>query len=414
MLSETKHVRVTADYGTATLWLAFPGEPVNALDLDRLREIDTALAAVERNRHLRTLVVRSALPGGFCAGLRPEALASLTTEADRGTFSWFGQQVCERLANLPLSTVAFIDGPCLGAGLELALTCDHRLCVARPTTRLGFPDAPHGVPPCLGGSVRLPRRASRLTESGRTLSGREAVRLGLVDRAFCERRAKIELRSFLDELDRRPVGVLRRPTLTATGFVAERREFVRSLRVESIGGRSRTSTNNPIPQFPAVVGLHHGDEDAARLVAEAVLRGGAAVVSGEGDDVGWWIDVALGRGFVTPLEAEQARGRVAVTDSPAGFERAGLVIADALDTELATAVRPGCVLAVTGDAERSAGTFPHPRRIVGLQLKYPRATLLPFPGTDADTTATLAAWLKSVGVAADIVPATPARALSAA
>jgi len=37
-----------------------------------------------------------------------------------------------------------------------------------------------------------------LVESGRTLSGREARDLGLVDRAFCARRAKIELRTFLD------------------------------------------------------------------------------------------------------------------------------------------------------------------------------------------------------------------------
>src|SRR5262249_6443534 len=190
------HVRVSAEYGTATLWLAFPGEPVNALDLARLRELDNALTAIEHNPFIRTLVVRSALPAGFCARVHPEALASLTTGAERGPFAWFGQRVFDRLARLPFTPLAFIDGPCLGAGLELALACDHRLCVARPTTHLGFPDAPRGIPPCFGGTARLRRLLGRPAEqflgSGRTLSGREAQRLGLGDEAFCERRGKKE------------------------------------------------------------------------------------------------------------------------------------------------------------------------------------------------------------------------------
>ena len=68
MLFESAHVRVTAEHGTATLWLAFPGEPVNALDLARLRDLDAALAVVGTNPFVRILVVRSAKPAGFCAG----------------------------------------------------------------------------------------------------------------------------------------------------------------------------------------------------------------------------------------------------------------------------------------------------------------------------------------------------------
>ena len=62
------------------------------------------------------------------------------TPADRAAFAWYGQRVCDRLAPPDPVSLAFIDGPCLGAGLELALACDHRLVRRKPTTHLGFPE----------------------------------------------------------------------------------------------------------------------------------------------------------------------------------------------------------------------------------------------------------------------------------
>ena len=256
MLFESAHVRITAEYGVGTLWLGFPGEPVNALDALRLKELDSALAAIESDLFLNVLVVRSAKPAGFCAGLRP-SVAEIT---DRAAFAGLGQRVLSRLAALPFTTLALIDGPCLGAGLELALACDHRLGVATPTTHIGFPNRFA----CFGGGQRvrkrLGRRADAFIQSGRTLSGREARDLGLVDRAFCSRRAKIELRTFLDELERAP----RVPDRIhdETGFAAERRAFAA---LPSSGGATGS------------------------LPTDA--------------------EILLARGFITPLEAEQMRAR---------------------------------------------------------------------------------------------------------
>jgi enoyl-CoA hydratase/carnithine racemase len=262
MLFESAHVRVTAEYGVGTLWLAFPGDPVNALDAPRLRELDSALTATETNPFLNALVVRSAKPAGFCAGLHP----GVAEVADRAALAALGQRVFARLTALPFVTVAFIDGPCLGVGFELALACDHRLCVATPATHLGFPQRFT----CFGGSNRLRKlmssRARVLIESGRTLSGREARNLRLVDRAFCARRAKIELRTFLDELERSP-RVLER-TRDETGWAAERRAFAQ------LGGIGVSVSAPPTE-----------------------------------------IEILLVRGFITPLEAEQMRSRVAQESS---------------------------------------------------------------------------------------------------
>lgn len=399
MLFESAHVRVSAEYGTATLWLDFPGEPVNALDLARLREFDAVLGVIERNPFVRILVVRSAKPAGFCAGLHPEALASLTTGADRAAFAWAGQQVFNRLANLDAATVAFLDGPCLGAGLELALACDYRLCLSRPATPLGFPDAPHGIPPGFGGTPRLRqligrRHADRLLGSGRALSGREAKALGLVDHAFCERRGKIELRTFLDRLER-SARLPRRRELT--GFADERRTFARMLGTAAVKDRVAEQLAalrpdpripeplNPIPPFPAVVGLLGEDDAVSRVGADVALRGGEVVVCGSGSGVFAGIAVALARGFVTPLEVEQAKGRVKVSRSLAGFDRAGLVLAAEGEPlgELAGTTRPRCVVAVA-------------------------PSFAPAFHQDADALAALAAWLKPFGIKPS--PRIPARA----
>lgn len=237
-------IRITADRGVATLWLAFPGDPVNAFDLARLKQLDAAIALLREQPLLEQVVIRSAKPAGFCAGLHPNAVRSLVNPTDRAAFSRFGQTVFARLASLPQTTIAFIEGPCLGAGFELALACDYRLCVASLTNHLGLPHER----PCFGGSSRVPKS---LIESRRTLSGREARSLGIVDRAFCDRRAKLELQMFLNESRPKP---RRKERL---GLAEETRAFAADM------GREW----QPIPAMEP--------------------------------------EIALARGFITPLEYEQ-------------------------------------------------------------------------------------------------------------
>ena len=322
MLFESRHITVTADHGTATLAFGFGGEPANALDLESLRELDDAIRAVSLTPSLAALVLRSSIPDAFCSGLRPSALASLTHPADRAAFAWYGQQVLERLACLDAVSIALIDGPCLGAGLELALACDHRLSIARPATIFGFPDRSA----CFGGTFRLHRLTGRkglqLLASGQTLSGRECVQHGLVDTACCERRSKIELQTFLDRIEARPIKPHR--NLFPDHLAAERRAFagqVHSVKESSFSHQ----TINPIQPFPDTVGLLGNDSIVDRLAAEVALRGGSIAVCGDRSGVFAGIATATARGFVTPLEAEQAWQRVRASDTLEGFDRAGLV-----------------------------------------------------------------------------------------
>lgn len=93
-------------------------------------------------------------------------------------------EVIALIEQLPFPVVAAIRGAALGGGCELALGCDGR--VAAPDAVLGLPEVTLGLIPGAGGTVRLPRlvgaaAALELVTSGKRLTARQALAIGLVD-----------------------------------------------------------------------------------------------------------------------------------------------------------------------------------------------------------------------------------------
>jgi 3-hydroxyacyl-CoA dehydrogenase/enoyl-CoA hydratase/3-hydroxybutyryl-CoA epimerase len=178
--------------GIARLVFGRPGSPVNLLSPSLLEHLDTLLAEVERLAaagEARALLVRSARPGSFIAGMDLREVQEATDPAAATATARRGQRVFRRLEELPLPTLTALDGVCLGAGAELALACGYRLASDTPQTRIGFPEVQLGILPALGGTVRLPRlvgvrTALDLILTGRRVQAREAHRLGLVDAVF--------------------------------------------------------------------------------------------------------------------------------------------------------------------------------------------------------------------------------------
>ncbi|KAI1239878.1 Methylglutaconyl-CoA hydratase, partial [Lamprotornis superbus] len=87
------------------------------------------------------------------------------------------------LANLPVPTIAAIDGTALGGGLELALACDIR--VAASSAKMGLVETKLAIIPGAGGTQRLPRTigvslAKELIFSARIVDGEEAKSIGLI------------------------------------------------------------------------------------------------------------------------------------------------------------------------------------------------------------------------------------------
>jgi 3-hydroxyacyl-CoA dehydrogenase/enoyl-CoA hydratase/3-hydroxybutyryl-CoA epimerase len=178
--------------GVARLVFDRPGSRANFLSRATLEALDALLAEAERlagEGRLRALVLRSARPGVFVAGVDLEELRRVRDAAEGAAHARRGQAVLRRLEQLAVPTFAALDGACLGAGAELALACSYRLASASPRTRIGLPEVQLGIVPALGGTVRLPRligvrAALDLVVTGRAVDAPEAERLGLVDAVF--------------------------------------------------------------------------------------------------------------------------------------------------------------------------------------------------------------------------------------
>ena len=197
-----RHWRLQKDEA-GTVWLDFDQAEsgVNTLNEQTLTELDGILADLEASPP-NALVIRSAKESGFIFGADVRQFAELDDEAQALTAIGRGQGVLDRLARLPVCTVAVIHGQCLGGGLELALACRYRLVESE--ARLGLPEVKLGIYPGFGGSVRLPRligapKAFDLMLTGRTIDGRRAARLGVADYALPERQLENGIRGLLKD-----------------------------------------------------------------------------------------------------------------------------------------------------------------------------------------------------------------------
>lgn len=135
----------------------------------------------------KAVVIRSAKSSGFIAGADIKEFQEFDRQGTINDAIFRGQQVFQKLAELPCPTVAAIDGFCMGGGTEISLACRYRVASNDPRTRIGLPEVKLGIFPGWGGSVRLPRligapEAMGLMLTGRTLSASAARALGVVDK----------------------------------------------------------------------------------------------------------------------------------------------------------------------------------------------------------------------------------------
>jgi enoyl-CoA hydratase/carnithine racemase len=185
--------------GTVEIWLNRP-ERLNALSV----EMVTTLTKVVRGSvgsGVRALVLRGK-GRGFCAGADLKERKTMA-QVERYAHNRAIYAAVEALAAVPVPTVAVINGAAMGGGLELTLACDIR--IAAENAQLGLTEARIGAMPGGGGTQRLPRliglsRALDLIYTGRTISGREAANIGLVNTCVAEEGLDAAVTGYMDVL----------------------------------------------------------------------------------------------------------------------------------------------------------------------------------------------------------------------
>ncbi|HEY0662096.1 MAG TPA: enoyl-CoA hydratase-related protein, partial [Lysobacter sp.] len=191
------------DDGVMVLSFDRAGASVNTFAQEVLIELDGLLERLSLDPP-KGLVLRSAKTSGFIAGADIKEFAEFDAKGNVNDAIFRGQQVFQRLAELPCPTVAAIHGFCMGGGTEISLACRYRVASGDGSTRIGLPEVKLGIFPGWGGSVRLPRlvgapAAFDMMLTGRTLSASAARGIGLVDKVvdpamLVEEAAKLALK----------------------------------------------------------------------------------------------------------------------------------------------------------------------------------------------------------------------------
>ncbi|MFN3430993.1 MAG: enoyl-CoA hydratase/isomerase family protein [Candidatus Sericytochromatia bacterium] len=196
------NVIVSKDGAVARLTLSSE-DGLHVLSRATMAELHGHLDALALDADLRAVVLTAEGTRAFSAGADLRELAELDHESARA-YALSGQAVTQALSRIPVPTVAALNGPAYGGGIELALACDFRL--AAPGARIHYQAARLGLLPGWGGTQRLPdlvgpARAKAMMVLCQAVSPQEALSWGLVDAVSPENGVEPALTAWLSGLE---------------------------------------------------------------------------------------------------------------------------------------------------------------------------------------------------------------------
>jgi cyclohexa-1,5-dienecarbonyl-CoA hydratase len=168
---------IAVEERTGSWWVSLQRPPLNVLDIPAIRELYAALEPLARRPDVKVVVLRSALPRVFSAGVD---IRDHTRERVGEMLETF-HAVFRLLNRLPQATVAAVDGACLGGGCELAAFCD--VVLATPSSTFGQPEINVGCFPPVAAALfprLIGRAAFEMVLTGQAVSAAEAARVGLI------------------------------------------------------------------------------------------------------------------------------------------------------------------------------------------------------------------------------------------
>lgn len=180
----TVHTEIEQRPGGAVARVTFDNEArLNIVGLAAMDELRAAFEALAAMDELRAAVLTGAGTRAFIGGADIREMAGLNAQTGRDFITRL-HQVCAAIRGLPVPVIARIEGYALGAGLEIAASCDLRL--ASDGAKFGMPEVRVGIPSVIEAAL-LPAligwgRTRRLLYLGDIIDAADAERWGLVER----------------------------------------------------------------------------------------------------------------------------------------------------------------------------------------------------------------------------------------
>jgi enoyl-CoA hydratase/carnithine racemase len=185
-------------------------ERLNALSKLLTLELMELVGQLESNPEIRVMIVTGE-GRAFCAGADIKERAENPDDFSIQRTSRLISPTFRRLERLSQVTIAAINGPAAGGGLELALACDMR--IASTTSRMGLPEVTLGILPGAGGTQRLPRlvgpaRAKQMMLFGTLIDAQKAYEWGVVNELAAPDELMTKAREWASVLlDRPPISL---------------------------------------------------------------------------------------------------------------------------------------------------------------------------------------------------------------
>lgn len=163
--------------------------PANTLSSACIEELRILLQELAQDDKTRAIIITGA-GRFFVAGADIKEFVSKLGDQEQGlVLAESGQALCDEIEALKKPVIAAINGPALGGGMELAMSCHYRIVSSQAT--VGLPELKLGLIPTFGGTQRLRKITGTATAldlilTGRTLSASESVELGITQLAVKE------------------------------------------------------------------------------------------------------------------------------------------------------------------------------------------------------------------------------------
>ena len=172
----------------------------NAISLDTLAELQSAVAEAAADEEVRVITLTGAGEKAFASG---SDLSEVLNRDFKKALEPIVQGLAEQLEKTPKPTIAAINGFCMGGGLEVALGCDLRIAV--PNAKFATPEGKLGIIPGGGACARLPRIIGRgwgmeMLLMGEPIDAERALQIGFITRIIPSEELLLEAQRMANHL----------------------------------------------------------------------------------------------------------------------------------------------------------------------------------------------------------------------